>query len=84
MDNLPPSRALEPDEPPFRLESPPNELWALDRIREEFGGVSKTTIYDWIRAGRLPRPWVHRGGRSLWAPELVRPALDRWKRRHSE
>jgi hypothetical protein len=71
----------ESDSPPFRLEAPPNELWSLARLCKEFG-VSKTSIYEWIRLGRLPRPWLRRGRRQLWAPETVRPALERyWRRR---
>jgi hypothetical protein len=65
------------EEPPFRLQSPPNELWGLTRLRNELGGVSKSTIYEWVRSGRLSKPWTHRKGRSYWAPEAVRPALGR-------
>ena len=35
-------------------------------------------IYEWIRSGRLPKPWLHRDGKSFWAPETVRPALERY------
>jgi hypothetical protein len=69
------------EELPFRLQCPPNELWGLTRLRNEFGGVSKTTIYEWIRLGRLPQPWVRRRGKSYWAPETVWPALERYRRR---
>jgi predicted DNA-binding transcriptional regulator AlpA len=65
---------------PYRLEPPPNELWNLARLCNEFA-VSESTIYGWIREGRLPRPWPRRGGRSLWAPEAVRPALERYRHR---
>jgi hypothetical protein len=77
MDAHPRSQRQEPGEQPFRLRSPPNELWNLIRLCNEFG-VSKAIIYEWIRSGRLPVPWVRRGGKSFWAPETVRPALERY------
>jgi hypothetical protein len=67
-------------EAPFELEAPSNELWSLVRLRREFG-VSDTTIWNWVRSGRLPRPWLHRNGKSFWAPETVRPALERYRHR---
>lgn len=70
----------EPEDPRFRLQSPPNELWGLTRLQSEFG-VSKSMIYEWIRSGRLPKPWLHRDGKSFWAPETVRPALERYRHR---
>lgn len=77
MEGLPRSHSLEPGEARFRLQSPPDELWGLIRLCNEFG-VSKSMIYEWIRSGRLPQPWLRRGGRSFWAPEAVRPALERY------
>ena len=80
MSAYPRSHPLGPGEPPFRLQALPNELWTLTLLGDEFG-VSKSTIYEWIRLGRLPQPWVRRKGKSLWAPETVRPALERYWRR---
>lgn len=77
MATLPRSQSLEPGEPPFQLQSPPAVLWGLTRLCDEFG-VSESMIYEWIRSGRLPRPWLCRAGRSFWAPEAVRPALERY------
>jgi hypothetical protein len=61
---------------PFRLESPPNELWSRRRMASEFN-VTEPTIDRWARDGRIPRPWTHRRGRPLWAPETVEPVLRR-------
>jgi predicted DNA-binding transcriptional regulator AlpA len=77
METLPRSHSLEPGEPRFQLQAPPNELWSLTRLCNEFG-VSQSTIYEWIRSGRLPQPWLRRKGKSSWAPETVRPALERY------
>jgi hypothetical protein len=77
MSTLPRSHSLEPGEPLFQLQSPPDELWSLTRLCNEFG-VTKSMIYQWTRSGRLPQPWLHRNGRSFWAPETVRPALERY------
>jgi hypothetical protein len=63
-------------EPPFHLEPPPNELWSRSRLASEFG-VTESTIDRWVKSGRLPQPWTRRRGRSLWAPEIVEPALRR-------
>jgi hypothetical protein len=65
------------DSPPYRLEAPPNELWSLTRLCNEFR-VSRSMIYEWIREGQLPQPWLRRRGKSFWAPEQVRPALERY------
>jgi hypothetical protein len=67
-------------EPPFKLEAPPNELWTLKRMCREFG-VDDSMIHRWVADGRLPKPWVRRGGRPLWAPEQVRPAFSRRQHR---
>jgi predicted DNA-binding transcriptional regulator AlpA len=80
MDDHPRSQREGPREPIFRLQSSPDELWSLTRLCNEFG-VSKATIYDWIRSSRLPRPWLHRDRRSFWAPETVRPTLERYRHR---
>jgi hypothetical protein len=63
---------------PFRLESPPNELWSRRRVASEFG-VAESTIDGWVRTGRLPQPWTRRHGRALWAPEVVEPTLRRYR-----
>jgi hypothetical protein len=76
MSTSPHSQPLEPGDP-FQLQSPPDELWNLSRLCNEFG-VSKPMIYEWIRLGRLPQPWLRRKGKSFWAPETVWPALERY------
>jgi hypothetical protein len=63
-------------EPPFRLEAPPNELWSRKRMASEFG-VTEATITRWAQSGQIPRPWTRRRGRPLWAPETIGPALRR-------
>jgi hypothetical protein len=65
-----------PDDGPFCLEAPPNELWSRGRMASEFN-VRESTIDGWVRNGRLPQPWTRRRGRPLWAPETVEPALRR-------
>jgi hypothetical protein len=42
-------------EPPFRLEAAPNELWDRRRMAAEFG-VAESEIDRWVWARRLPRP----------------------------
>jgi hypothetical protein len=66
MEYLPRSQSLEHGESRFQLQSPPNELWSLTRLCDEFG-VSKSMIHGWIRSGRLLQAWLRRGGRSFWA-----------------
>jgi hypothetical protein len=65
---------LEPDEEPFQLESPPNELWSKDRVCREFK-FSETTFYRKLHSRQLPRPWTRRHGRPLWAPETLATRL---------
>jgi hypothetical protein len=77
MDDYRPPNDEEPREPAFRLQASPDELWSLIRLCNEFG-VSKRRIYQWIESGRLPRPGLHRNGKSFWAPEAVRPVLQRY------
>jgi hypothetical protein len=63
----------------FQLVPPPNELWAIPRIATEFN-VTERTVRAWLRQGRLPRPWVRRKNRDLWAPEHLELALARYRR----
>jgi hypothetical protein len=67
---------LQPEPEPFRLESPPNELWLIGRVAREFD-VSEGTIHAWVRMKKIPPPWCKRRGKSCWAPEQLQPALRR-------
>jgi hypothetical protein len=67
------------DDPPFRLESPPDELWSKARLAREFG-ITEREVDERVRTGRIPGPWTRRRRRPLWAPEIVAPALDRHRR----
>jgi hypothetical protein len=78
---LPTVHGALPDEP-FKLELIPAELWPVERVAEELGGVSPSTVWALVRAGRLPRPWRHgRKRRALWAPEQVIPMAERYRYR---
>jgi hypothetical protein len=77
MDRSPRSLRQESGEPAFQLRAPPDELWSLVRLCNEFG-LSERRVYQLIESGRLPRPWLHRNGKAFWAPEAVRPALERY------
>jgi hypothetical protein len=72
---------LPPESGPFRLESPPNELWNRRRLAGEFG-VDEGQIDRWVVSGYLPRPWCRRGRfkKPMWAPEQVVPVLNRHRR----
>jgi hypothetical protein len=65
---------------PFRLELIPAELWGVERVCQECGGISPSMVWSLVRAGKLPRPWKHgRKRRSLFAPEQVAPAAARYR-----
>jgi len=40
------------------------------------GGITKNTLYNWIRAGKMPPPIKH-GRSSLWHERDVREAIAR-------
>jgi prophage regulatory protein len=42
----------------------PDRILRLQETRSRAGNVCRTTIYDWVKAGRFPRP-VKLGPRSI-------------------
>jgi hypothetical protein len=58
------------DDGPFRLDSPPTELWSMARMVQELRADDQT-IRLWVRQGRLPKPWLRRDGRAYWNPADV-------------
>jgi len=42
-----------------------NELWRLHQIIVEFG-VTKRTVYNWIKRGQFPKPCKKIGGTPYW------------------
>jgi hypothetical protein len=68
------------DGPPFQLESPPGVLWGQATMAAKFG-VDVGQIARWRRAGKIPRPWIkNRFGEPFWAPEIMGPYIDRFRK----
>jgi hypothetical protein len=60
------------DDEPFRLESPPDELWRLPRVAHRLGVPLEKAVAMRNR-GQFPRVHCRRGKdrHPLWAPEDV-------------
>ena len=45
-------------------------------IRQKLGGISNTCLYDWIKAGKIPKPQpIVPGGRATGLRESVIDAI---------
>ena len=57
-----------------------DQLLRLDDVRRMLGGVSKSTVYAWMKWHRFP-PGVHIGENTVaWRPEQVRRWIDERER----
>jgi hypothetical protein len=73
---IPPVDPFRLDEPRFQLEAAPARLYSLATIAGLFNCTPRKVLAA-VRTGLLPQPWFTKGRTQLWAPEKIRPFLDR-------